>query len=123
MFVRMNARQYQHTLENRWSREVRPLFGAREVAGILRAVQRGQGCQAAAEAWSRIAPPDVLAVTAVEAFEKGTLCVAVADPTTRYYLSQQGASLRHRLASVLGGVRALRFELRSGLGTDGAAND
>ena len=109
----MNERQFQQTVQNRRRYEVAPLFGNRELAGLLRSAGRAdQQRAAAAQAWARVVPAKLLGSTVVTAFEHGTVVVAVGDSTTCYYLRQEVSSLRQRLTRVLPGARRLKFELQ-----------
>lgn len=107
----MNCRQYERTVQNRCSYDARPLFAGQEVAGLLRRTARGVARSAAAAgAWERVMPPDILAATRVEAFERGALVIAVADAATAHYLRQEAGRLRQRLTPLLPALRELRFQ-------------
>lgn len=116
----MNSSQYQRAIKNRRPYDVRPLFASEDVAVFLRRTAgRVRGTESAVEAWSKVAPPEVVDVTSVDTFEDGTLRVGVLDSATCHYLYQRMAALRRCLAGVLPGVRELRFVVRGELGSSG----
>lgn len=114
----MDARQFERVLGGRRRYDVAPLFAGRDIKAVLRRAARADARLArAAEAWERIAPPEVSGRTAVSGFENGVVRVAVSDAATRCFLEGQAAALQERLGRVLAGVGGLRFE-RAEPGTD-----
>jgi hypothetical protein len=120
----LNEHQYRRLCENR--RIVGPLplgepggrfLGrglplsplATVVAAAARTSRRREKARAA---WQRLAQPEWLATTAVEAVDGDTLVVAVDGPALRYDLQRHRAALDRALAGLVPGLRRVRFVAR-----------
>ena len=108
----VNANQYRWVAASKQCYKVCSLFDADKVRGMIgRATRVAVRRAAAVEAWRNVAPVKLVNLTKVEAFEAGALLITVADSTALHCLRQQTIRLQRRMASVLSGVRRIRFAL------------
>ncbi len=84
-------------------------------AVVAKAVRAARRRQRAADAWQRVAHPDWLGQSAVEAVEGDTAIIAVAGPTLAYKLRRQSTALGHALAALVPGLRRVRFNVAGDL--------
>lgn len=108
----VNANQYRWVVASKQCYKVCSLFDVDKMRGMVgRATRVAVRRAVAVEAWQHIAPVELVKLTKVEAFEAGALLITVADSTALHCLRQQTVRLQRRMASVLHGVRRVRFAL------------
>ncbi len=122
----MTQQQYRRLCESRrWTGplalgEVSPRAALRRQRGgrvapaplatvVAKAVRGLRRRQRAAEAWQRVAHPEWMAQTAVDAVEGDTAVIAVTGPTLAYELRRRSTALGHALAALVPGLRRVRF--------------
>jgi hypothetical protein len=87
-------------------------------AVVARAVRSARYRQRAASAWQRVADPDWLAQTAVDAVEGDTAIIAVAGSTLAYELRRRSTALGQALGTLVPGLRRVRFIVSGELSTE-----
>ena len=108
--VATTERQYEQMLQNGAGAGPQRLGTGPELAAILRRAARGvQHRDDAAGAWERVADPAWVDRTAVVSRTGDCLVISAADATLRYHLTRHAARLKAALATLLPGVRELRF--------------
>lgn len=114
----MNEQQYRQILHNRRPASPSPLLAGTVTGDLLReAAANVRRRHHGAEAWERVARPEWLAATHVEAVDGNTLLVAVDNSTVYYDLTRRAEILGAALTRYAPGLARVRFVLRSGDGT------
>lgn len=104
----MTEEQYRQLLRNRHAVTARSLFAGSAAASLLRAATQSLKRREAAErALDSILQPTWLAVTRVEALERGTLVLAVSEPLVYEQMRRQTSELQRQLACKIRGLRRL----------------
>ncbi len=105
----MTNRQYERLLQNRRRRTLRPLFSGVVEGRLLRAAVRSLRQRAAAEqVLERVLPSELLEVTSIEAFNRGTLTVSVAGGVEQARLRRSIGRLQKELVGVVPGLRRVQ---------------
>ena len=104
----MTEQQYRQLLRNRRVVMAHSLLSGPTTASLLRAATRAVKRREAAErALRKILQPTWLAVTRVEALERGTLALAVSEPLICEQMRRQAPTLQRQLARKMPGVQRL----------------
>jgi hypothetical protein len=78
-------------------------------AVVAKAVRGLRHRKRAADAWQRVAQPEWLAQTVVDAVEGDTAIIAAAGSTLAYELRRRSTALGQALAALVPGLRRVRF--------------